>query len=311
MDCHARHLIPLLLAACTATPPAPDAPPPHPPPTATELAEDVTAWAVVRHQLVAGSGGPFTLIGLCRLPESSLPATIGGDTGSGCTIPGGHAPVRLGRLVAHEDSLQLDPAVPVFWVGERARREAALLARRDHPEEDGAAAWHGPLRLNAQWSDGQATIWITDTLAPARSAFTGIARWPTDTAWWFPATFTASDPAWRQVPTVRGFDLPQQVAGTVTMVRGADTLHLEAWSRGRRARTMLVVIRDATSGDGSYAAGRFVDVPLPDSLGRTVVDFNLARNPDCAFTAASACPLPPPTNRLPFAVTAGERSWPE
>lgn len=311
MTSRARLLIPLMLGACTATPPAPDAAPPLPRPTAAELADQVASWAAVRHQLVTGSSGPFTLIGLCRVPDTSLPATIGAAADASCRVPSDNAPPAVGRIVARGDSLLLEPSVPVFWVGERARREAALLALRDHPEEDGAAAWHGPLRLNAQWSEGQVTVWLTDTLAPAREAFREIARWPTDTAWWLPATFTATDPAWRQVPTVRGFDLPQQVAGIVTAIRGTDTLRLEAWSRGRRARTMLVVIRDATSGEGSYAAGRFVDVPLPDSLGRTIVDFNLARNPDCAFTAASACPLPPPTNRLPFAVSAGERSWPE
>ena len=304
-------LVMLLLAACAPTPSAPDPAPPLPRPAAADLAEQVAGWADIRHQLVAGSAGPFTLIGLCRIPDSALPATIGGAPEARCHVPSDHAPPRLGRLVARGDSLQLEPEVPVFWVGELARREAALLAVRDRPEEDGAAAWHGSLRVNAQWSDGHATLWLTDTLAPARNDFEGILRWPTDTSWWLPATFMASDPAWRHVPTVRGFDLPQQVAGVVTAVRGADTLHLEAWSRGRRARTMLVVIRDATSGDGSYAAGRFVDVPLPDSLGRTVVDFNLARNPDCAFTPASACPLPPPSNRLPFAVTAGERAWPQ
>ena len=310
MHRHAKHLVPLLLAGCAPPPPVADIPP-LPRPAAADLADEVTSWVAVRHDLLAGSGGPFTLVGLCRLPATSLPATIGNATASDCRLPGANTPARVGRLVAHGDSLHLEASVPLFWVGERARREAALLALHDQPEEDGAAAWFGALRLSAQWHGEQATLWITDTLAPARTAFAGVARWPTDTSWWFPATFTASDPTWRQVPTVRGFELPQQVAGVITIVRGADTLRLEAWSRGRRARTMLVVIRDATSGAGSYASGRFVDVPLPDSLGRTVVDFNLARNPDCAFTAASACPLPPPTNRLSFAVTAGERTWPD
>lgn len=304
------HMACLLLVVACNQPSAPPSPPPLPRPAADALDEAIAAWADTRHQLVASSGGPFTLVGLCRLPEAAFPMQLGGGAGAGCEIPGGHAPAHIGTLELHGDSLRVVPEVPLFWVGERARREAALLALRNRPEEDGASAWHGPIRVSAQWSEGEVTIWLTDTLAPARAQFDGIARWPTDTAWWFPATFAPTEPAWRQVPTVRGFDLPQRVAGTVTMVRGADTLHLEAWSRGRRARTMLVVIRDATSGAGSYAAGRFVDVPLPDSLGRTVVDFNLARNPDCAFTAASACPLPPPSNRLPFAVTAGERSWP-
>lgn len=300
----------LALLGCRPAGDADPLPPPLPRPDPATLADDVARWDAARHALVAGSAGPFTLVGLCRIPEAALPATLGGDPASGCAIPSPHAPPRLGMLVARGDSAILEPATPLYWVGERARREARLLAVRERPEEDGAAAWLGPIRLHGQWSDGHVTIWLTDTLAPARAAFTGIARWPADTAWWLPATFTARDPDWRQVPTVRGFDLPQRVAGTVTAVWGGDTLRLEAWSRGRRARSLLVVIRDATSGAGSYAAGRFVDVPLPDSLGRTVLDFNLARNPDCAFTPASACPLPPPANRLPFAVEAGERSWP-
>ena len=82
-----------------------------------------------------------------------------------------------------------------------------------------------------------------------------------------------------------------------------------AYTKGRGAIDMLVVFKDATSGDGSYPAGRFLDVPLPDSLGRTVLDFNRARNPDCAFTESSPCPLPPPENRFGVRIEAGERNY--
>jgi hypothetical protein len=43
--------------------------------------------------------------------------------------------------------------------------------------------------------------------------------------------------------------------------------------------------------------------------GRTVVDFNRAYNPPCAFNAYSTCPLPPPENRLDLAITAGELKY--
>jgi hypothetical protein len=69
------------------------------------------------------------------------------------------------------------------------------------------------------------------------------------------------------------------------------------------------VIRDGTSGVSSYPAGRFLDVPLPDSTGRTVIDFNLARNPDCAFTIASPCPLPPRENWSTQRIEAGEQVY--
>jgi uncharacterized protein (DUF1684 family) len=39
----------------------------------------------------------------------------------------------------------------------------------------------------------------------------------------------------------------------------------------------------------------------------TVLDFNKAYNPPCAFTAFSTCPMPPPENRLDFEVRAGEK----
>ncbi len=306
-----RSLVSILLvsAACGGELPWRGDPDPLPRPSVAALDEEIASWDATRNTLVAGSAGPFTLIGLCHLAPSNLPARLGGDPDTDCAIPSSHAPALLGTLAMRGDSLVLESPAPLFWIGPKPLREAHVLALREQPEVDGAAAWFGPVRVAGQWSASGISVALVDTLAPARAAFRGIARWPVDTAWWFPATFTPAAPDWREVPTVRGFDLPQRVAGTVTVVRGGDTLHLEAWSRGRRGQAMLMVIRDGTSGDGSYAAGRFVDVPLPDALGRTVVDFNRARNPDCAFTPASACPLPPPSNRLPFAVTAGERAW--
>ena len=44
-----------------------------------------------------------------------------------------------------------------------------------------------------------------------------------------------------------------------------------------------------------------------ESFERAVIDFNRTYNPPCVFTAFSTCAFPPPENRLPFAITAGER----
>jgi uncharacterized protein (DUF1684 family) len=38
-----------------------------------------------------------------------------------------------------------------------------------------------------------------------------------------------------------------------------------------------------------------------------VVDFNRAVNLPCAYTDLATCPLPPPENRLPVAIEAGEK----
>ena len=44
--------------------------------------------------------------------------------------------------------------------------------------------------------------------------------------------------------------------------------------------------------------------PGPD--GTVTLDFNRAANLPCAYTEFATCPLPPPENRLPVAVEAGE-----
>ena len=68
------------------------------------------------------------------------------------------------------------------------------------------------------------------------------------------------------------------------------------------------VFTDGTSGIESYGAARFLYSDLlPD--GTTVLDFNLAYNPPCAFNPYTTCPLPPPENRLAVPIPAGERAY--
>ncbi|MGH8293067.1 MAG: DUF1684 domain-containing protein, partial [Gammaproteobacteria bacterium] len=70
-------------------------------------------------------------------------------------------------------------------------------------------------------------------------------------------------------------------------------------------RDWFVMFADRSNGKQTYGAGRFLYV-APPADGRTVIDFNKSYTPPCAFSAFATCPLPPPQNRLPIAVTAGE-----
>jgi uncharacterized protein len=69
---------------------------------------------------------------------------------------------------------------------------------------------------------------------------------------------------------------------------------------------------DRTNGSESFAGGRYLfDTIKGADLGRVgesvILDFNFAYNPSCAYSDRWTCPLPPPSNRLPEAVRAGER----
>ncbi|MBS1640808.1 MAG: DUF1684 domain-containing protein [Bacteroidetes bacterium] len=72
---------------------------------------------------------------------------------------------------------------------------------------------------------------------------------------------------------------------------------------------LFIIFGDATSGNETYPAGRFVYANMPDKDGNVVLDFNKAFNPPCAFTPYATCPLPPKQNVLPIAITAGEKKF--
>ena len=69
------------------------------------------------------------------------------------------------------------------------------------------------------------------------------------------------------------------------------------------------LFQDATSSDATYPGGRFLTSDAPQA-GIVTLDFNKAHNPPCAYTDFATCPLPPPINRLPVRVSAGESRYP-
>lgn len=69
---------------------------------------------------------------------------------------------------------------------------------------------------------------------------------------------------------------------------------------------LLIPFRDATTGKETYGSGRYLDLE-PNAEDAYTLDFNRAYHPYCAFDDAWACSLPPPENRLPVRVEAGER----
>jgi uncharacterized protein (DUF1684 family) len=70
---------------------------------------------------------------------------------------------------------------------------------------------------------------------------------------------------------------------------------------------LFVLFSDETSEQQTYPTGRYLYVNPPDAMGMTILDFNYAYNPPCAYTEFATCPIPPKSNRLPFAVHAGEK----
>jgi uncharacterized protein len=135
------------------------------------------------------------------------------------------------------------------------------------------------------------------------------------------------DPAFRHVvdlapaPNVERHALSGGRDGYVQLIPFARTVGLGArcggeltlyWLGGYGGGVFLP-FRDATTGTTTYGGGRYLLDGIkgadlgPDAEGRAILDFNFAYNPSCAYSARWICPLAPPENELPIAITAGER----
>jgi len=77
---------------------------------------------------------------------------------------------------------------------------------------------------------------------------------------------------------------------------------------GAAPDSLTTLFTDATSGVTTYPASRRLNLPTPAADGTLTIDFNRATNLPCAYTPFATCALAPPENRLPIAITAGEKS---
>ena len=72
---------------------------------------------------------------------------------------------------------------------------------------------------------------------------------------------------------------------------------------------LFIPFTDATSGNESYEAGRFLDIHEPKEKEFTL-DFNRCYNPLCNYSPGFNCPIPPLENHLEVAIKAGEKAYP-
>lgn len=145
--------------------------------------------------------------------------------------------------------------------------------------------------------------------AAVRDQYLPLAYYDIDLAYAAPAQLKMSEtrvPV--MMPTSTGRLREMERIGTLEFTLQGRPLQLAAFvDAGTPQVTRLFVpFADETSGTETYAAGRYMDLD-PERSGIYIVDFNVAYHPYCYFNAEYDCPFPPPENRLPVPVRAGEK----
>ena len=152
---------------------------------------------------------------------------------------------------------------------------------------------------------------VRDPQSALRQTFPGTEWFPVRPEWRLEGTFEPfAEERLINIPYDLGPVLSRS-PGRVALDIEGRRFHLDSLMDDERRR-LFVLFADATNRDLTYPAGRFLyTTALPDpATGKVIVDFNRALNPGCAFTDFATCPLPPPQNRLPMRIEAGEKRYP-
>lgn len=272
-------------------------------------AEAWAAWRAQRRESLAGEEGWLTLIGLHWLDAAET--TIGSDETSAIVLPAGRSPARVGRFVVRDGRVSFVPEPGVTITTEDRPVTAELALTPDDPGPPTTLAL-GSLRVHVIARAGRLGVRIKDRESPARVGFAGTPVYDRDLRYRVRARFVPAA-AGEVLPIVNvlGQQVDEPLAGRLLFELEGQSIELLTTLGGDTlAEGLFVMFRDATSDleDGTYPAGRYLEVDAPDASGETWVDFNFAYTPPCAFTELATCPLPPPSNELPLAITAGERA---
>jgi hypothetical protein len=142
-----------------------------------------------------------------------------------------------------------------------------------------------------------------------RPNFSGLNYYPPNLDYRYELTLhRADEPELLTLQTSTGDEQTYHRLGTVEFTVAGEPAQLAIYQSNDH-EGLFVPFRDATSGKETYGAGRYLE---PEDLGngRVLLDFNLAYNPFCAYSASYSCPLPPFENHLTsVAIRAGEKTY--
>lgn len=248
------------------------------------MSSDLDTWKADRKTALEAEDGWLNLIARIDLPPGTH--TLGAAPDCALQMPSG--PDHLGTIVHDADG--------VSFTAPGGTPQAFAPAPGGFPQLKVP-----PFLLEFHDPGDQPALRVRDLTQPRAAA---LAYFPFDPSWVVEAD-------WVPIGAPQELEIGQKGGSntnvTVTHEARFDhqgqpvSLAPTHWKAGKP----MFVIRDATSGTQTYAASRFL-IAEPAADGRITLDFNRAHNPPCAFTDHAICPLPPRSNVLPFAITAGE-----
>lgn len=265
--------------------------------------QSIDDWHAKREQNLRAESGWLNLAGLYWLTEGK--SSFGSAKTNKIVFPEGTIAGQAGYFERIGNTVKLLPAKGVeINIDDQPARDAVVF----NPDSNRTLRMaSGDLRWVIIKREDRIGIRLRNLKSPLLESFHGIERFDVDSTWRATATLhTKGRPAEIPITNVIGQTTPQKSAGQLTFKLHGKSYTLDALDEDD---DLFIVFSDETSGESTYPGGRFITVKKPGPDGRIVLDFNMAYNPPCAFTAFATCPLPPVQNRLKVAITAGEKNY--
>jgi uncharacterized protein (DUF1684 family) len=266
----------------------------------------IAEWRSQEEAKLKADDGWLTVVGLDWLKQGEN--RVGSNPNYEIRLPK-TAPDRVGTLTLRAGQVRFRPEKGAAVTFNGAPAVETELKPDITPRYDKLAI--GRVKFFIIQREQRFGVRIKDNDSAARRAFTGLKWFSVDESWRVQAKYVPYDkPRKVTFDTLAGVKEEDVAPGFVTFQRGGREYRMEPVLDGT---DFWFVMRDATSGKTTYSASRFLYAPMPKTgiarPGTLEIDFNKAENPPCVFTDYATCPLPPPQNRLPLAVTAGEMMY--
>jgi len=279
----------------------------------TPWQKDTAAWRAEHRADLLKPDGWLSLTGLEWLQPGDN--SVGSAAGNKIHLAGG--PAHLAILHLESKTVTLNPPPggfpPDFLVAGAPAKSQSLRAEANN-DKVSPHLTIGTLNMYVIRREARFALRIKDSHSPAIVGFHELKWYAPDpvyrvTAEWIPY----SPHKTVALATLVGSSYDQPVPGAAEFTLAGKTFRLEPVLEDPTVAKLFFILRDTTSTSTTYGACRFLYTAFPnnglDKPGELVLDFNRLENPPCAYTPYSTCPLPPPGNRLPIPLPAGEQRY--
>lgn len=216
-------------------------------------------------------------------------------------------PASVGRFQLDGKLVRFEPKSGVTATIRGLRVGQTALIRNDEDKDGADEIIVGDVAFWVHISGERPTIRVRDPKGDPARTFRGFRWFDIDESYRVKAQFI-KDAAPRELHTANqlGDEDVMTTEGVAEFTVNGQTVRLRPMTT--RPNRLWFIFRDGTSGQETYETARFLYADLMED-GTTILDFNEAYNPPCAFNPYTTCPIPLPENRLQVRILAGERAY--